>query len=87
MNQNNIGRFCIPLESIKKTPDEVASLFRQMNLVVVRAEIIDFGRFIDYIGLSDRFREVKENEQPPYYEFEYMRNPDGTTTVSSFREG
>jgi hypothetical protein len=67
MNENNIGRFGLACRLVQKDPDNAAKLFAALKFVPVRAEIVDFGGQIDYVGLSDRFRELTENEVAPYY--------------------
>lgn len=64
---HNNGRFMLPLKAIQKEPVKVAGIFAAMSFVPVRAEIVDFGLQVDYIGLSPMFRKLSEGEHAPHY--------------------
>ena len=86
MNHNNIGRFMLDLKFVKEQPDAVANIFREMNFVPVRAEIIDWGHYVDYIGLSPKFREITQGEDVPLYDIEIAQHVQSPAKVRNITE-
>jgi hypothetical protein len=76
MNDRNIGRFTVSGLIIHEDPDIVAEVFGILKMVPVLAEIIYTGD-IDYVGLSERFREIPRGEIPPRYKIVPSRNDSG----------
>ncbi len=81
MNENNLGRFCTPMKLIKEKPDLAAKVLGALNFVPVRAEIVDFGQYIEYIGMSDKFREIGEDEVAPFYRVILTEKPEGEIEI------
>lgn len=86
MNADNIGRFTLELDFVKKHPNLVACFLGKINFVPVRAEIIDWGHFIDYIGLSPKFRKKEDGEGVPLYQIDISVDTEGAFTFNDIGE-
>ena len=67
MNSRQLGNIKISKELIDKTPDKIAEILAALNFVAVRAELHYSSDFINYTGISSRFREIPMGEVIPDY--------------------
>ncbi len=81
MTSRNLGKITILSENIRQSPDMIAEIFIQMRFIPVRAELMFHNKNIEYIGLSDRFNEIKEGEQIPSYSIEVVTLGDGEIEI------
>jgi hypothetical protein len=85
MNSRNIGKFSINIYMLRNELDNVAKIFKNMDLVVLRAECSFVQNTIDYIGLSPKFPEVPEGVEVP--EYEIVAHKSVNLTVECHRQG
>ncbi len=67
MNDRNLGKFSVATDCIRRNPNEVAQIFKMLNLVVVRAECLFSDSTVEYTGISDQFVEIEMGECIPTY--------------------
>ena len=67
MNSQQLGKFFISEELIRKNPEIVAGAFKDMQFVPVRAEMHFMHKELEYAGISPKFKEVKEGVLIPGY--------------------
>jgi hypothetical protein len=65
MNERQVARFSIIEEWVRSNPDEVAHVFALLSAVPVRVEMMFHNNTLEYIAISDKFREVVQNEKIP----------------------
>jgi len=79
MNSQNIGKFSISIYMLRNELDNVAKMFKNMDLVVIRAECSFVRDTIDYVGLSPKFPEVPVGVEVPEYEIVAHKSENLTT--------
>ncbi len=67
MNSQQLGKFFISEELIRNNPDIVAEAFKDMRLVVVRAESQFINRELQSAGISPHFKEIPRGMIIPSY--------------------
>ena len=67
MNSQQLGKFFISEDLIRNNPEIVAEAFKDMQLVVVRAESQFIHRELEYAGISPKFEEIKKGMVVPTY--------------------
>ena len=79
MRTNNlkIGKFSIDSDFIYEEPERAAEIFALLRAVVVRAEVLLHNRTIEYIAVSERFKEVEAGAEPLFYTLTIKQDDDG----------
>lgn len=67
MNSQQLGKFFISEELIRKNPELVAGAFKDMQLVPVRVEMHFMHKELEYAGISPKFKKVSKGEIVPSY--------------------
>ena len=67
MNSQQLGIFFISEELIRNNPEIVAEAFKDMQLVIVRAESKFINRELEYAGISPKFEETEKGMLIPNY--------------------
>ena len=62
-----IGKFRVSRELVENHHDEVVEMFCQLKIVVVRAEMMYAGDYIEYMGISPKFKDNDLMYIPPEY--------------------
>ena len=64
MLSNRVGKFSLSKAFIKDSPDVCMQIMGKV--IVLRAEYM-WNDTVEYVAISNEFRELKEGETPPYY--------------------
>ena len=69
MNMYTVGRFELCWSRIKYDPYTIAKLLGQLKFIPLKVESLFpyHSDTINYMGISDKFREMKEGEPIPKY--------------------
>lgn len=78
INSKRIGKIRISLQLINDTP-EAAHLVMSV-FIPLKAEIFPEG-WVEYIGICEQFEEREEGFVTPQYDFDIVRNEDGTHSI------
>ena len=62
VDERRRGFFRVSMDLLKDLPPKFFS-----NFIIFKAEVIDFGRVIEYYAFSNLFRELSEGEVAPHY--------------------
>lgn len=62
VNERRRGYFRVSMDLLKDLPPKFFS-----NFIIFKAEVIYFGRIIEYYAYSNLFRELSEGEAAPHY--------------------
>jgi outer membrane protein assembly factor BamE (lipoprotein component of BamABCDE complex) len=65
MNERQVARFSIKEEWVRSEPDEVAQVFSLLKAVPVRVEMMFHTNTLEYIAISDKFKEVSRYDKIP----------------------
>ncbi len=84
MNSRQMGKFKIQEDIIRENPELVARAFALIHLVPIRAEMLFAERAIEFVAISDRFREVEQGVMCPEYEIKIT--DDGNLLVEVIRK-
>ena len=74
MNSQQLGKFFLSEDLIRKNPDIVAAAFKDMQFVAVRAESHFIHRELEYAGISPKFMAVGKGVIVPTYVVEINMN-------------
>lgn len=74
MNSQQLGKFFINEELVRKNPEIVAAAFKEMDLVVIRAEVLFHCHQIEYDGISSKFGEHRRGFRIPGYRVDIVVN-------------
>ena len=66
MSSQRIGSFTISADIVYS--DDAPEIFKQLEIIPLRVEMMSYGHVFDYIAISPRFDSVKEGTVPPEYE-------------------
>ena len=78
MNSQQLGKFFISEDLIRNNPEIVAEAFKDMQLVVVRAESQFTFRELEYAGISPMFEEISKGLLLPEYKIDIsIKQPEG----------
>ena len=80
IGQNRIGRFRISDGLLRISLGQLMDVLFQ-RVFIVRAEHLYHNHQIEYIGYSDLFKPNDSGSMPPYYEFVFDKQPDGTILI------
>lgn len=78
INSKRIGRVKIQISLINEIPEAVRLVMSVF--IPLKAEIFPQG-WIEYIGICEQFEERKEGFVTPQYDFDIIRNEDGTHSI------
>jgi len=67
MKSNQLGKFKIAEELIRRNPDQIFEAFQIIRVVPVRAETLFAERAIEYVAICERFAEVLPDKVCPDY--------------------
>jgi len=67
VNDRNIGRFWLDEHVIRNEPEKAIAIFAMLKCVPVQAESIFADRVVEYVAISDRFRNIPLGEPVPDY--------------------
>lgn len=93
MNKRNLGIFYIQSKVIQDNPQLIADMFKALNMIIVRAEMLFQMDSIEYMAICDQFALVTPGCSPPRYEVQLRtrhvkkdiiipgEDPDATTEV------
>jgi hypothetical protein len=83
VSRKRIGKFWISLNLINENHDEIVSMFHELSIIIVRAEVICSRDAIEYVGVSPNFKEIEPQFVLPEYTLLVHHNHhDGKTDIS-----
>lgn len=77
MNSRQIGTFYIDSNMVDKYPEEVGELLALLNFVPVRCEYLYALNQFQYVGISNRFKELPFGTYVPEYIVNVTRSKGG----------
>ena len=80
IKENRIGKFYLPYKMVHEAPEAALNILNR--IVVVRAELYDYGHSLEYYGYSWLFEPCKQGSRPPIYKFEV----NGTIVEARIKE-
>ena len=84
--RTRLGQILVSLKEIRRDYESVAQVFGWLKLVPVRAELLYASMSIEYLAISERFREIPEGSPVPRYEIKVRRGEDGGVVGVDVRE-
>ena len=67
MKSNQLGKFKISEELVRRDPDQIFEAFQIIRAVPVRAERLFAERAIEYVAICERFAEISPDTVCPDY--------------------
>ena len=65
MSKQRIGRFSLPADIVYS--DDAVEIFKQLELIPLRAELMSYSNLFSYVAVSPRFDAVEEGLLIPEY--------------------
>lgn len=81
MKSRRLGKFDISFQLVEESQWEVSLILSLLGFIPIRVEAMYANNSFEYVGISDRFREVSPAEVIPIYEIEVQSDEDGITKV------
>jgi hypothetical protein len=81
MNYRQVARFSVDERLIRRSPEEVAEVFQLLRAVPVRAEAMFHEGTIEYIAISERFRDVNDGEEIPVVNLRVVKEGTSVSLV------
>ena len=80
---NRVGKFAISLSLIRQAPEAILKVMEKV--IVMRAEHMWYGDKIEYLAISNEFREVEPGVIAPTYEVICTKDENGEIKIT-FKE-
>ena len=86
MNTNKFGRVRVGINDIASMPTRVVDAFYMLKFIPIRIKESYFENVIEYIGISEYFKEIQEGSIVPEYVIEFTENKNGKIIDAKFKQ-